>query len=548
MSILGASAVDKNFGALAALSQVDLTLNRGEVLGVIGPNGSGKTTLANLVTGFVKPSRGKVIFDGKDITGLPPYKVADLGIARSFQMVKPFYQLPAFKNLNVALLSPRLRRLSGGRFGDRDAVAKDLLEEVGFERDSWVITHQAASLPHGYLKRLELAKCMALQPEIIVLDELFSGLSLAEVASMVPVIEKLVAQGKTLLMIEHRLKELFRIADRVIVLNFGQKIAEGVPAEVMEDPQVRGAYLGSEAEEQAVLNVKDLIVFYENAIAVNDLSMEVREGQIVGVIGSNSAGKTTLMNTLSGLIWDMLIKEQRKGGERITVLGTVTWFGEDISRLPAYRRAQQGIVLCRERHPIFPDSSVVENLKIAGYLRSRAEVAKGIELSFELFPNLARHRRRKAGFLSGGEQQMLAIGRGLMGNPSIMLLDEPSQGLSPILVAKVASIVSDLCTQHGITLLLVEQNFRIALAMANRHYLMGTKSKLQGEVSSQQIMEDQELIKRTLAVQPGCRFEAGQHGATKQYWGNLKKHRGQQSEVYAKARHSQPPAGKASGK
>ena len=163
-------------------------------------------------------------------------------------MVKPFYGLKAFKNLVVPLTSPRVRRLVGGAYGDRDAVAKDLLEEVGFERDSWVINQTASSLPHGYLKRMELARCISLRPEVILLDELFSGLSLAEVASLVPVIDKLKAQGKTLIMVEHRLRELFRIADKVIVLNFGQKIAEGSPDEVLDSPEVKMAYLGSKGE------------------------------------------------------------------------------------------------------------------------------------------------------------------------------------------------------------------------------------------------------------------------------------------------------------
>ena len=246
--LLRVEGLGKSFGGVKAVDGVSFTLEENEVLGVIGPNGSGKTTLVNLITGFIKPSRGRIYFQGRDITGKPPYRVADMGIARSFQMVKPFYQLPAYKNLNVPLYSPRVRRMAGGRYGDRDAVAKDLLEEVGFERDSWVINKQASVLPHGYLKRLELARCIALEPSLMVLDELFSGLSLAEVASLVPVIDKIKSQGRTLIMVEHRLKELFRIASKVIVLNFGQKIAEGEPRQVMEAPEVKMAYLGTEAE------------------------------------------------------------------------------------------------------------------------------------------------------------------------------------------------------------------------------------------------------------------------------------------------------------
>ncbi len=177
-----------------------------------------------------------------------PHTIMGLGIARTFQMVKPFYGLPAFKNLIIPLYSPRVKRLVGGKYGDRDAVALDLLEEVGFERDSFVPYKVASVLPHGYLKRLELAMCMALRPELFILDELFSGLSMAEVASIIPIIEKLRMGGRTIIMIEHRLRELFRVADRVIVLNFGEKIAEGTPEEVINSKEVKEAYLGIEVE------------------------------------------------------------------------------------------------------------------------------------------------------------------------------------------------------------------------------------------------------------------------------------------------------------
>lgn len=245
-TMLTVTDLSKSFGGVMAVSSVNFELHEGELLGLIGPNGSGKTTLVNLITGFVKPDRGRIRYRGKDITGWAPYKIVSLGVSRTFQMVRPFYQLPAFKNLIVPLYSPRVKKLAGGKYGDRDAVALDLLEEVGFERDSFVSYKVASSLPQGYLKRLELAKSMALRPDLVILDELFSGLSLAEVASIVPIIEKLRFQGKTIIMIEHRLRELFRIADRIMVLNYGRKIAEGLAEEVMESDAVKKAYLGSE--------------------------------------------------------------------------------------------------------------------------------------------------------------------------------------------------------------------------------------------------------------------------------------------------------------
>ena len=246
--LLKVSNLSKYFGGVKAVNAFSFKLMEGELLGFIGPNGSGKTTVVNLITGFVKPSGGEVIYRGQDITGWAPYKIVRLGIARTFQMVRPFYQLPAFKNMIIPLYSPRVKGMTGGKYGDRDAIALDLLEEVGFERDSFVAYKIASVLPQGYLKRLELAKGIALQPDLLILDELFSGLSLAEVASIVPIIEKLRHGGMTIIMIEHRLKELFRIADRVIVLNFGEKIADGLSKEVMESEEVKKAYLGSEED------------------------------------------------------------------------------------------------------------------------------------------------------------------------------------------------------------------------------------------------------------------------------------------------------------
>jgi branched-chain amino acid transport system ATP-binding protein len=254
--ILRVIDVTKAFGGILALNRLSFHVSEGDILGIIGPNGSGKTTVVNCITGFIRMSSGRVIFRGKDISRKAPHKIADMGLTRTFQIMRPYYSLPAYKNLVIPLFSPRAKRTGGwrggGKLGDRDTVGIDILEEIGFERDSYVPYKLASTLPTGYQKRLELARCLALKPDMIICDEIFSGLSMSEIASMVPLIERLQMDGITLIMIEHRLRELFRVANRVIVLNFGEKIAEGSPDEVMANEKVKEAYFGSEEVEEVM--------------------------------------------------------------------------------------------------------------------------------------------------------------------------------------------------------------------------------------------------------------------------------------------------------
>jgi len=220
-----------------------------------------------------------------------------------------------------------------------------------------------------------------------------------------------------------------------------------------------------------MLEVKDLTVFYENALALNSLSLEVGRGEIVGVFGSNSAGKTTMMNTIAGLTLDLKVKEERRGGERITVHGELKFEGEDILNIKPSDRVKRGIVLCRERHPVFRDSPVEENLKIGGFLRPAREVKERIGLVYEVFPHLTRFKRRKGGLLSGGEQQMLAVGMALVAHPRLLLLDEPLLGLSPLLQADIVRAMRDI-RQQGITVLVTEQYARPIFPAIDRGYII----------------------------------------------------------------------------
>ena len=220
-----------------------------------------------------------------------------------------------------------------------------------------------------------------------------------------------------------------------------------------------------------MLQVRQLVVFFENALAVNDVSIEVREGELVGVFGSNSAGKTTLLNTIAGLTLHLKKREARRGGMRITLGGTMSYRGEPIDALSPRARVQRGIVLCRERHPVFKDNTVEECLRLGGYLRTAREAREGVASAFELFPALRELRHRKAGVLSGGEKEMLAIGTALAARPRLLLLDEPLLGLSPILQGEVVRAAREIA-RSGVTVLVAEQYARPVMPIIDRGYVI----------------------------------------------------------------------------
>ena len=221
-------------------------------------------------------------------------------------------------------------------------------------------------------------------------------------------------------------------------------------------------------------------------LALNNVSLKCDEGRIVGVFGANSAGKSTLMYTLSGIMEDIQKKEVMAGGERITVMGKIMYLGREISGLKPAKRARQGIILCPERRRIFPESSVLENLKIGGYLASSEQAERTLDFVFGLFPRLKEIRKRLGGFLSGGEQQMLAIGRALMAQPRLLFLDEPLMGLSPLVQATLVRATRDIRDQQGITIMVTEQYARPVMPIVDYAYILengaavleGTKDQL----------------------------------------------------------------------
>lgn len=237
-----------------------------------------------------------------------------------------------------------------------------------------------------------------------------------------------------------------------------------------------------------MLNASGLMVYYENMLALNNVTLAAPEGAVIGVFGSNSAGKSTLMYMLSGIILDIRKKEEMRGGERICLVGTIVLQGEDVTHRKAHERAARGMILCPERRRIFPESSVLENLRIGSYLAPRKHRKRNIEYVLDMFPRLKDHIHRQGGFLSGGEQQMLAIGRALMSEPKILLMDEPLLGLSPAYQKIVIDSVREIRAAGKITILIAEQYARPVLPVIDHGYIIengslildGTSEELMG--------------------------------------------------------------------
>ncbi|MBW4093209.1 MAG: ATP-binding cassette domain-containing protein [Proteobacteria bacterium] len=461
--LLDVAGLTKRFGGLVAVKDVGFAIAPGEILGLIGPNGSGKSTVMKLVMGIEKPNAGRVLLEGIDVAGWPTHRIARAGIGIVFQHSRPLNRQTVFENIKLALLPDSLLKLVAAP--EVAARARAIAERVGL---GGVLDRRPPTLPFADLRRLEMAKALARDPRVVLIDEPFAGLTQAEVATFSELIDGFRRDGRAVLLVDHNVKSVARLVDRVLAMYLGERIAEGSAEHVMQDATVRRVYIGGAIEThprkeidarggEPLLDVRDLEVFYGKAQALQKVSLHVRAGEFVSVVGLNGAGKTTLFNAISGLV---------------PYSGAIRWDGAALAGRSPAAIARGGVVQCPETRELFGQMSVRENLDLGGQHLAAGERDRQLAWLLDLFPILRARERQQAGTLSGGEQQMLAIARALMMQPRLLILDEPTLGLAPVILEQLSKALGRLRDTTPITVLLGEQNVTFALPHADRVYVL----------------------------------------------------------------------------
>jgi len=463
MSVLSVGHLTMKFGGLVAVNDFNLELEKGEIVGLIGPNGAGKTTVFNMIAGYYVPTEGSILFQGRPIQGRKANQITKAGIARTFQNIRLFSELSVIENVMIgfhcrirstflgATLKLPLYRREEKRMAEG---AMKLLEEV----DLTDVAHEkATSLPYGKQRRLEIARALATGPALLLLDEPAAGMNPSETQDLLQLILRIRKDYElTVFLIEHDMKFVMEICERLKVLDYGTTIAEGPPTRYRTIPGSSRPTWG----RCSVLEVEGLNVHYGGIHALKNVSIRVPEEKVVTLVGANGAGKSTLLRAVSGLV-------PVSGGK-------IRYAGRDILGIPSHRIAREGIAMSPEGRRVFVNLSVYENLLMGAYCRDdRKEIDRDIEWIFETFPRLLERRDQPAATLSGGEQQMLALGRALMSRPRLLLLDEPSLGLAPLLIREVFRVITKI-HREGTTILLIEQNAMAALHVADYGYVLET--------------------------------------------------------------------------
>ena len=453
----------KRFGGLVAVNGIDLDIHPGEILGLIGPNGSGKSTVMKLIMGIERPDAGTVRLDGTDLAGSAPHRIARAGIGIVFQHSRPLHRQTVLENIKLALLPDSLLRLVAAPGVDERARAIAERVELGA-----VMHRRPSTLPFADLRRMEMAKAIARDPRVVLVDEPFAGLTGAEVATFSALIRSFRDEGRAVLLVDHNVKSVAALVDRVLAMYLGERIAEGTAEEVMRNETVRRVYLGGKIEAVAhrapaageaapLLELDGVNVLYGKAQALDKVSLRVNEGEFVSIVGLNGAGKTTLFNAVSGLV---------------PYSGTIRYRGKSLAGMTAGAIARAGVVQCPETRELFGDMSVRENLDLGGQHMPRDSRERQRAWLLDLFPILAERANQMARTLSGGEQQMLAIARALMMQPKLLILDEPTLGLAPVILEQLSKALERMSQSTDITVLLGEQNVTFALPHADRVYLL----------------------------------------------------------------------------